>query len=322
MRADRLLSIIMLLQARGRLTAAELATELEVSERTIYRDIDALSGAGVPVYAERGAAGGFALLDSYRTTLTGLTEHEIRALFMLNIPAPLAELGVSQELKTALYKLAAALPATRRDDRAQVRQRVHLDSTPWHYAADATPQLQTIHQAIWQNRKIYLKYHLIFDTEVERLVTPYGIVAKSSIWYLVYAREDDVRVLQVSRVLNARVAPKTFERPPNFDLVSFWDEWCAEYKTNRPSYPVTVRVAPELVPLLPHYFGERMHEEITRAAPPDDDGWVTVTLPFENLPAARDRILGFGSAIEVLAPQALRQSVLDFAAQIVTFYKQ
>src|SRR5512136_703550 len=131
MRADRLLSLLMLLQARGRMTAQELAAELEVSERTIYRDINALSASGVPVYAESGPGGGCALLDSYRTNLTGLDQDEVRALFMLSIPAPLDQLGVSQELRTALLKLSAALPDTRRGDEERTRQRIHLDSTWW-----------------------------------------------------------------------------------------------------------------------------------------------------------------------------------------------
>ena len=148
MRADRLLSILLLLQARGRMTAHQLAQELEVSVRTIYRDIDALSTAGVPVYAERGPGGGCELIDSYRTSLTGLNKDEVHALFMLSIPAPLDELGVSQELKTALRKLAAALPAARRQDEERVRQRITLDWTGWNQPADPVPHLQTIQQAV------------------------------------------------------------------------------------------------------------------------------------------------------------------------------
>ena len=143
MRADRLLSLLMLLQARGRMTAQELAAELEVSERTIYRDINALSASGVPVYAESGPGGGCALLDSYRTNLTGLTADEARALFMLNIPAALDQLGVTQELKAALLKLSAALPEARRRDEERIRQRIHLDSTWWFQAEEPLPHLQT-----------------------------------------------------------------------------------------------------------------------------------------------------------------------------------
>ena len=158
MRADRLLSLLMLLQTRGQMTAQELAKELEVSERTIYRDMDALSVAGIPIYGEPGPEGGFALLNSYRTNLTGLTEGEVRALFMLSIPAPLADLGVSQELRSALLKLSAALPDSHRRDEAKVRQRFHLDSTWWHQGAEQLPHLSTVHDALWQDRQLHIVY--------------------------------------------------------------------------------------------------------------------------------------------------------------------
>lgn len=320
MRADRLLSLLMLLQARGRMTAEKLAQELEVSVRTIYRDIDALSVAGVPVYAERGIGGGFALLDSYRTTLTGLTHDEVRALFMLSIPAPLTELGVSQELRAALLKLAAALPATRRREEERVRQRIHLDSVWWFQSEEPVPHLQTIQQAVWQDHKLYLTYRLPFETQVQRLVDPYGLVAKAGVWYLVYCRDDHLRAIRVSRVLAAHIADECFERPAGFDLATFWLGWCAAYEENRPYYPVKVRVAPNLVPVLPQCFDDDVREMIANAGSPDSGGWVTLTLPFETLEAARARILGFGRAVEVLEPEVLRKSVIDFATQIVDFY--
>jgi predicted DNA-binding transcriptional regulator YafY len=310
----------MLLQTRGHLTAKRLAKELEVSERTIYRDMDALSAAGVPVYAERGVGGGFALLDSYRTTLTGLTDDEVRALFMLSIPAPLTELGVSQELKAALLKLAASLPAGRRREEERVRQRVHLDSVWWFQSEEAVPHLQTIQQGVWQDRKALLTYHLPFETEVERLVDPLGLVAKAGVWYLVFRKEDHIRAMRVSRVLAARLSDRRFERPRDFDLAAFWQEWCAEYEYNRPHYAIRARVAPELAPILRHFFGDEIDRQIAEAGPADAEGWIALTLPFESLEAARERILGFGKAIEVLEPEALRLSVLDFATQIVDFY--
>lgn len=320
MRADRLLSILLLLQARGRMTAEELAEELEVSVRTIYRDIDSLSIAGVPVYTERGPGGGCALLDTYRTNLTGLTQDEVRALFMMSIPAPLTELGVSQELKAALLKLSAALPAIRRQDEQRVRQRIHLDSVEWFHAKEPVPYLQTIQEAVWQDRRLYLAYHLPFRTQVERLVDPYGLVAKASVWYLVCARDSHIRVHRVSHVLAAYPIDESFERPADFDLASYWKAWCAEVEKNRPRYPVTVRVAPSLISFLPKYFGHDIHAKINEAESMDADGWITFTLPFESLEDARDRILGFGRAMQVLEPQALRDSVLDYARQIVSAY--
>jgi predicted DNA-binding transcriptional regulator YafY len=324
MRADRLLLLLMLLQARGRMTAHQLAAELEVSERTIYRDIEALSFAGVPVYGERGPEGGFSLVDSYRTSLTGLTADEVRALFMLSIPAPLAELGVSQELKAALLKLAAALPASRRGDEARVRQRIHLDAAWWFQSQEPSswPHLQTIHEAVWQDRKLRITYLLQIGTEVdvEQLVAPYGLVAKAGVWYLVCARNGRVLAHRVSHLLDARATDEPFERPADFDLVAWWDAWCAEREASRFYYPVLARVAPGLVPFLPRYFGDRIRAAVAQAGPPDAQGWLTLSLPFETLEAARERILGFGRAVEVLEPRVLRESLADFAAQIVALY--
>ena len=321
MRADRLLSLMMLLQANGRMTAQQLAGELEVSERTIYRDINALSAAGVPVYAAGGPGGGCELLDSYRTNLTGLTEDEVRALFMLSIPAPLTELGVSKELKSALLKLSAALPAHRRADEVRSRQRIHLDSVGWDQDNKPAPYLRTIQEAVWQDCKLHLTIRSFFDAQLAHVVNPYGLVAKANVWYLVGARGDHVRVYRVDTVLEASIMDERFERPADFDLAAYWQAWCAEVETNRPSYPVTARIAPDLVPSLPRHFGTHVHQLLTLAGPPDDAGWVTLTLPFERLEEARVRILGFGRAIEVLVPEALRRSVQDFAHQIVSLYR-
>jgi predicted DNA-binding transcriptional regulator YafY len=327
MRADRLLSTMMLLQARGRMTAQELAGELEVSVRTIYRDLDALSMAGVPVYAERGPGGGCALLDSYRTTLTGLTQDEMRALFMLSVPAPLAELGVDRELKAALLKLSASLPQARRQVEERVRQRIHLDSEGWFESREPVPHLRTIQQALWQDRCLRIVYQLRFEAQAEWEVEPYGLVAKANVWHMVCGREDSIRVYRVSRVLDAWVLDKSCRRPKDFDLPAFWQDWCAEAEEHRPSYPVTVRVSPEIVRRLPLYFGKTIGEAVARAAasravagPADAEGWVTLTLPFESLESARDRVLSLGRAVEVLAPIALRRSVLDHAEQIVKLY--
>jgi predicted DNA-binding transcriptional regulator YafY len=325
MRADRLLSLLMLLQAHGKMTAQTLAEELEVSVRTIYRDIDALSTAGVPVYAERGPGGGCALIDGYRTNLTGLTQDEVQALFMLSVPAALDELGVSQELKAALRKLTAALPAARRSDEERVRQRIYLDWSGRDQPEEPVPHLRTMQQAVWQDRKLHLTYRLQLGPHIEQfewLVNPYGLVAQAGVWHLVYARTGQIYVHRVSRVLGARIAAEYFERSADFDLAAFWKAWCAEHKENRPHYPVTARVSPALIHYLSQYFGERIRDEIARAGPPDTEGWITLTLPFETIWDARERILGFGRAVEVLEPEPLRESVIDFAAQIVALYRE
>ena len=321
MRADRLLSLLMLLQIHGRMTADQLAEELEVSVRTIYRDLDALSAAGIPVFAERGPGGGCALMDNYRTNLTGMTEDEIRALFMLTIPTPLAKLGVSQELKAALLKLSASLPTSQQQNEIKVRQRIHLDSSWWFQSEEPTPFLSELHQAVWEDRVLFLTYKLRFPGEMQHHIEPYGLVAKAGIWYLVFKRDERFRILRVSQILDVQTTNDYFQRPPSFNLETCWEICSEEYEKNRPFYPVRVRVASDFIPYLPFYFGDPIREKIERADLPDDEGWIEITLSFESLEEARGRILGFGRAVEVLEPEALRMSIIDFASQIVDFYQ-
>ncbi|MBK8901123.1 MAG: WYL domain-containing protein [Anaerolineaceae bacterium] len=327
MRADRLLSLLMLLQSRGQMTAEALARRLEVSERTIYRDIDALSAAGIPIYGESGPTGGFALLNSYRTNLTGLTEGEVRALFMLSIPAPLEELGVSQELRSALLKLSAALPDSHRRNEAKVRQRFHLDSAWWRQGEEQMPHLPTIHHALWQDRQLHLVYRSPVGMPIKRRVAPYGLVAKAGVWYLVCARQQAgarsqaVRVHRVSDLLEVQIAEETFDHPLDFDLPAFWQAWCLEYESLLTGFTATVRVAPEFVPELPRRFGSQIHHKIAQAGPPDEAGWITLELSFQSFEDARDRLLSFGRGAEVVEPYALHRSILDYAEQIILLYR-
>jgi len=319
MRADRLLALLMTLQTRGKLPARALAEELGVSERTIYRDMVALNAAGIPVYAERGPGGGCALVESYRTTLTGLSGAERRALFTLNIPAPLVELGLDQELKTALLKLSAALETSSQDE-AFVRQRIYLDWEGWTRPDEPVPHLRTIYAALCQERRLRLALRLPFDTRVERRVDPYGLVARGGVWRLVCSRHGELRVYRVASILEAIPLDESFELPVEFDLRAFWKDWRAVEERNQPHYEVQARLSPELLPWLPAYFGNWIHEAIAQAAPSDESGWLRLTLTFESLEAARERILGWGRAVEVLSPPALRKSVIDVAGQIVEFY--
>lgn len=314
MRADRLLSLLMLLQTRGTMTAQTLAAELEVTERTIYRDVIALSASGVPVYTERGPGGGIALVEDYRTNLTGLNADEVRALFMLSIPAPLDQLGVGDELRTALLKLSAALPSSRRADESTARQRIHLDTAWWFQSEEPTPHLKTVQSALWSDRKLNLTYRSDFAADVEMVIAPYGLVAKASVWYLVGAREDHLRVLRVSKIQQASLREESFERPSTFDLLKFWKSWCDEFESSRPQYPVTLRVSPTLAKIL----SKNRPQTLTSPPAPETDGWSIITLTFENLEAARTHILGYGGAAQVLEPLALRRSVIDFATQTLS----
>jgi len=321
MRADRLLALLMLLQTRGRMNASQLARELEVCERTIYRDIVALSTAGVPIYAETGPDGGYQLLDSYRTNLTGLSEGEARALFMLNMPGALSKLGFSQELKAAMLKLTAALPEARRRDEERVRQRYFIDTGWESQAEEPLPHLQTLQQAVWEDRQLAITYIPIFSVQIERVVDPYGLAARAGFWYLVFAHHGRVRARRVSDLLDARLCPEKFERPVDFDLGEFWQSWCAEEEQNTLRYPVTVRVLPRALPAVIRRFGDRVRQQLLDT-PEDDDGSRMLTLYFRWIDEARERLLPFGSGVEVLEPYALRASIADIAKQTARLYQK
>lgn len=320
MRADRLLSILLILQSSGRTTAQDLAERLEVSERTIYRDLDALSAAGVPVYAERGPGGGCILAEDYRTNLTGLNEGEVRALFMSGGAAALHDLGLGRTSDDAMLKLFAALPAAYRRDAERARQRLHLDAAGWNRPEEEVPFLRVLQEAVWQDRKLCLVHRRGDGDFVERIVSPYGLVAKASVWYLVAAVEGDIRTFRVSRIQSVLLIEEHFERPADFDLAAFWTAWCVQFKTNLPQYPVTIRIKQETLPWLHHVFGEGIHSKLKRAAPPDSEGRVTLTFNFETLEGARGRLLGLGTMVEVLEPLELRENIFNLAAELVAFY--
>lgn len=320
MRADRLLAILLLLQARGRMNARQLASELEVSERTIYRDITALSSAGVPVYREAGYGGGFSLVESYRTQLTGLSEAEARALFMLSIPTSLADLGLLQELKSALLKLSAALPETQREAERRIRQRVYLDSAPWQSQPESLPHLRTLYQAAWEDRRVLIREQTWFAGDLEWRIDPLGLVAKAGAWHLVYARSGRLHVRRVAQITAAQITPDRFKRPPDFDLQEFWQAWCRAYESHQSAFKACLRVSDSARSSLVRLFGNQAETALASAKVPDSDGWQTIELAFESFEAARERILSLGRAVEVLEPLPLRFSVLDYAEQIVALY--
>jgi predicted DNA-binding transcriptional regulator YafY len=321
MRADRLISLLMVLQSRGRQTARDLADELEVSERTIYRDVIALSTAGVPVYSERGPGGGIKLIESYRTNLTGLNPDEVRALFMLAIPTPIAELGIGKELRGALLKLSAALPATLQQAEGNVRQRIYIDSEWWHPIEEPIPHLKSIHQAVWEDKLLHVDIRYEYDVQLDWVIEPYGLVSKGGVWYLAWRYEGYYGVHRLTSISDIHVLDETFERQADFNLAGFWEEWCQSFMENLPDYTVRVRVSPDLIPHLPRLFGSKIRDAVEEVLHPDEDEWITLTLHFETFYQARSRILGLGGAVEVLEPLPLRLSVADFAAQALSLYQ-
>lgn len=250
MRADRLISILMLLQTHGRMTAHDLANQLEVSERTIYRDLEALGIAGIPICTERGPGGGSALIDGYQTKLTGLTEPEVQALFMSHGATPLADLGLHTALEGAMRKLQAALPAPSRESTEWMCQRFHFDTSWWYHKESTCVCLKTIQMALLQDHKLSLHYQADNSIVSELIVEPYGLVAKADVWYLVGAHACNIRVLRVERIQLAEMINETYIRPETFDLAAYWTNYCFEVEAQLPTYVIPLRLAPDEVPYL------------------------------------------------------------------------
>jgi len=281
--------------------------------------MEALSTAGIPVFAERGTGGGWALLEAYRTNLTGLNEAEIQALFLTRPARLLADLGLRSASEAALIKLLAALPSISRREAEYARQRIHVDVAGWHHTEEAVSCLPTLQEAVWQERKLLLTYQRGDSSTVERLVDPLGLVAKGSMWYLVAAVEGEVRVYRVSRVQTAMVMDQPCVRPQDFDLAAYWAQSSANFVANLPHYSVTVRMAPDA-------FSQAgragRYVRIEQAGPADADGWPTVHFLCDTEEVACGYVLSFGAEIEVLEPQALREKVISLAASVLAFYAQ
>jgi predicted DNA-binding transcriptional regulator YafY len=317
MRADRLLSILMMLQVHGRLTARDLAEQLEVSERTIHRDMEALSSAGVPVVAQRGQGGGWSLLDSYQTTLTGLNLAEIQALFLPKPTHLLADLGWNQAFEAALLKLLATLPAANRQQAELVSQRIHLDSTGWQRWDEEMAAFPILQTAIWQERQLQLVYERSDGKLVERVVNPLGLVAKGSVWYFIASVDKQVRSYRISRIQSATLTEFPSIRPSEFNLADYWQRSLVEFKANLPRFEVMVRVAPEVLPRLRYagYFAK-----IEQIGSPDVAGWIPVAMRFDAQEAACAYVLGFGVQMEVLEPLELRERIVQTAKEAIALY--
>ncbi len=315
MRADRLVSILMLLQTRGKIPAAELAEALEVSVRTIYRDMNALSAAGVPVYTERGAEGGCCLVADYTTDLTGLTEDEARALFLLAAPGPLDALDAGQKLKAALRKLFAALPQYRGASLPQPR--LHLDWDLQGGEDAARGQLETLYQAAQAAQGVRIRYRLWNGPEISLSVHPLGLAARAGRWYLVYETQEKIRAQAVNELLGVERLDEPFNYPAGFNLAEYWRQSRAVIERGRAAYPVLVRIQPEARRELARRLGAGALAEL---APADGDGWARICAGFESLEAARGVLLALGGSVEVLEPLALRLSLEDYTRQILRRY--
>ena len=314
MRADRLISIVLLLQANGRMTAETLASRLEVSQRTILRDMDALSGAGVPVVAERGTGGGWRLIDGYETKLTGLTPAEIRSLFLARPPALLAELGLKEAADAAWLKLRAALPVGVREQAEFVRQRLLIDSRSWRDSGESLTSLPMLLEALWSGHRLKFVYEKADGSSSEREVDPLGLVARANRWYLVAGRGDEKRTYRVSRIRSPEISTERAARPTGFDLAAYWEASTKRFREHLPYYNATFLVTEHVLPWA-CYRPWRVLEQT-----PAGERY-RVTLRFDAPEEARQFALGMGAELEVLDPQELREYVIATAHAVAAAYE-
>jgi predicted DNA-binding transcriptional regulator YafY len=315
-RASRLVSILLHLQSRGRLTAAELAGELEVSERTIYRDLFELGAAGVPIYGERGKGGGYRLLDGYRTNLTGLTVEEAGALLISGAPGPAAELGLGSLLAATRLKLLAAVPPALRETATRAEGRFYLDPGGWEHDRPRDDRhLKTVARAVWNDRQLEVSYRRPEGTATWRTLDPLGLVHKTGVWYLVAILDGDMRVYRVDRIMSAQETETVSRRPDDFDLVTFWENWEIDYATSLPVFSVRVRLGP---------LAQRHRDDLGRLSPravaedlPDNDGWVEQTLLFDDRRVAIAALLALAPEVEVIAPNDLRLDLVAVARETI-----
>jgi predicted DNA-binding transcriptional regulator YafY len=312
---------MLLLQVHGRMSGRDLAKRLEVSERTIHRDMEALSLSGVPVYAERGSQGGWALSEAYRTNLTGLNSSEAQAL-ALAIPAQLlADLGLDRASDAAYIKLMAALPGANRQDAEFMRQRIHVDMGGWQQYEEPAPFLDVIQNALWQEYKLKVAYQRNDGSVVERVLDPLGLVAKGCVWYLVACVDQEPRTYRVSRIQQAALLEEIVERPAGFNLADFWEKSKNEFKATLPRYPVVVKLAAGMLERMRYSGRYTRLERVEVLSEPDEAGWQTVRIQFEKEIEAFEFLLSFGVRVEVLEPLELRRKIIGMAKDLLAFYE-
>ncbi|MFC9908587.1 helix-turn-helix transcriptional regulator [Streptomyces sp. NPDC127197] len=327
MRAARLIKMVLLLQSRPSMTAAELARELEVSERTVTRDAQALSEAGVPVYADRGRAGGYRLIGGYRTRLTGLHRSEAEALFLSGVPGPLREMGLQDAASAARLKVSAALLPSLRDASRTAAQRFHLDAPNWFKEPETPELLPVVADAVWDDRRITARYRR-GEGEVKRELEPYGLVLKAGVWYLCAQVASNgshrtYRVYRIDRFTAVEAGAERFTRDEEFDLPGFWEERAEQFARSILRAEVVVRLSAEGMRRLPWAVDPlSAREALEDGGAPDADGWVTLTLPVESEEVAHTQLTALGPEVEVLAPEGLREQFAQDAARLAELYRR
>ncbi|WP_329066806.1 helix-turn-helix transcriptional regulator [Amycolatopsis sp. NBC_01480] len=321
MRASRLVSALLLLQARGRLTAGQLAQELEVSVRTVYRDMESLAAAGIPLYGEAGHDGGYQLVEGYRTRLTGLTAGEAEALFLAGLPDAAADLGLGGVRATGRLKLLAALPEGLRERAGHVQARFHLDTAGWYAQREAVPHLAAVVEATWQGRLLRLRYRRWAEPrEVVRTVEPYGVVLKAGSWYLVAGVGGAARTYRVSQIEAAEVLDAGFSRPESFVLEQHWAAYLADFEARRLRAEAVLRLSPEVFANIADLLEPVQAAAARETAVPEPGGWVRVVVPIESVDHAARGFLGLGEGAEVVSPPELRDRMAGIVETLAAVY--
>jgi predicted DNA-binding transcriptional regulator YafY len=319
MRASRLLSILLLLQTRGRMSAESLAQEVEASVRTVFRDVDQLSAAGIPIWAERGRNGGFQLKEGWRTKLTGLTTEEASAIFLAGLPGPAAELGLGEAMTSAQLKLLAALPADWQAGAQRVGSRFHLDPIDWFRSAEPVEQLRPIAEAVWQERRLRIRYRS-WTRVSDRVVDPLGLVLKAGTWYLVARAEGEIRTFRLSSIQELESLDTRFSRQRKFDLAKYWSASTKRFETSLYRAKAQLRVSPLGLRRLQSFSTSVAQEALRTATKPDADGWMRVTVPIESVDDAARELLRLGAEAEVLEPAELREVLTSATQRLAAIY--
>lgn len=312
MRADRLLSIILLLQTRGKMTAAELAGELEVSRRQILRDLDALSLAGIPVYSESGRGGGIALIDEYRTSLTGLNQFEVQSLIVMNNNHALREVGLGNAADQLLMKLLASLPNAQRSTAARIQQRLLIDPTWWWHDPDMPPFWDDLQKAVYEDYMIEATYENYSGEIGERVLAPYSLVCKSSLWYLIAERNNEFRTYRISRFHSIHILDSTFTRRSDFDLPEYWKIHLKGFVEDFSDHNYIFRIHPDLITTLNSLLPGRW--KVSGGA--DVRGWLTVSINLDSDLMAEMLAFGLAGSVEILEPAGLMEKILERARKL------
>lgn len=317
MRASRLLSTLMLLQSRGRMSAQALAEALEVSVRTVYRDVDELSAAGVPVWAERGRQGGFQLQPGWRTRVDGLTGPEAQAMFLGGLPGPAAQLGLGEAMASAQLKLMAALPEDWRDNARRVSTRFHLDPIDWYRGPAATDHLPAIAQAVWNERRVTVRYES-WKGVVERSLDPLGLVLKAGVWYMAATSGKEARTYRLSNILALHDTGERFKRPKDFDLAAYWQASTRRFEAELYRGSAELRATERGCKLL-RGLSAALADAVD-AAGTQRGAWRRLTIPIESIEHAAGQLLRLGAEVQVLEPAPLRQRIADTVAAMAALY--